>query len=161
GAVSPAVAELATGALQAMSLSRLTVATILGLVLAVGGLGVGVLAHPLLVAKPADDKPAAQARQAPADDGRPTDDPSHDPLPTGGLARLGTLRFRHGASVNSVAFSPDGTTLVAGTSEWRSGLWEVATGTQLRVLEGHASWVLGASSSPDGKLIATGSNDQT
>jgi WD40 repeat protein len=37
----------------------------------------------------------------------------------------------------------------------------VATGSLVRTLEGHTSWVLSVAFSPDGKLLASGSEDGT
>src|SRR5215468_5607291 len=52
-----------------------------------------------------------------------------DPLPDGALARVGTLRFRHFATIVSVAYAPDGKSVATGG---RDGVrvWDAATGRQ-------------------------------
>lgn len=72
-----------------------------------------------------------------------------DPLPAGAIARLGTLRFRHGGDVNTVAFLADGKTVVSGSANGVR-LWEAASGKELRTLPGYRVIV-----SPDGKTLAT------
>jgi WD40 repeat protein len=100
----------------------------------------------------APGRPAVAAEAA-----RPRTDRYGDPLPAGALARVGTVRFRHSASVRAVAFSGDGAMLASyGYDALR--IWDPANGKELFRLEGVAHGVLrkGASSvvSPDGKLSA-------
>ena len=68
--------------------------------------------------------------------------------------------------VNSVAFSPDGTTIAAGDSLTLTAdsqgrnptvhLWDARTGKLLRTLKGHRHRIQSVAFSPDGKLIASG-----
>ncbi len=43
---------------------------------------------------------------------------------------------------------------------WRS-VWDMATGKEMRKLEGHIDYVRSVAISPDGKTIVSGSDDKT
>jgi RNA polymerase sigma factor (sigma-70 family) len=74
-------------------------------------------------------------------------------------------RARPGALFNekvwSLAFSPDGKTLAAGSGDTSIYLWDPATGQQISRLDGHKHWVRSVAFSPDGKSLASGSQDKT
>ena len=61
----------------------------------------------------------------------------------------------------SVAFSPDNRTIASGNFASAIKLWGVASGRQLRTLQGHTGNVESVAFSPDGRTIASGSNDLT
>lgn len=63
-------------------------------------------------------------------------------------------------STESVAFSPDGKWLVS-ASGTKVNVWDVATATKIRTLEGHTDSVNAVAFSHNGKMIASGSNDNT
>jgi WD40 repeat protein len=63
--------------------------------------------------------------------------------------------------VHSIAFSPDGTRVLADSSDSTLKLWDVATGALMRTLEGHLSWISSVAFSPDGRQIISGSADST
>lgn len=71
--------------------------------------------------------------------------------------------LEHEDGVICVGWSPDGTTLATGggSSNAKVYLWNTTTGQQARMLEGHSRLVNGVAWSPDGKILASCSEDQT
>ncbi|KAF9032725.1 WD40-repeat-containing domain protein [Panaeolus papilionaceus] len=66
------------------------------------------------------------------------------------------------SSVYSVAYSPDGQHIVAGSEDHTIQVWNSATGTlEAGPLKGHTGTVWSVAYSPDGQHIASGSYDQT
>lgn len=60
------------------------------------------------------------------------------------------------------AFSPDSKLVVtSGLEDKTARIWEVSSGKELMVLQGHTQGVLDASFSPDGKLVVTAGEDGT
>lgn len=88
--------------------------------------------------------------------GQPRTDLHGDPLPAGALARLGTDRFRNSNGFLSLAYTPDGKFLVAGS--WGPAVvWDAATGKVVRRMGAALPGASGpASLSSDGKLAAVG-----
>jgi len=84
-----------------------------------------------------------------------------DPLPGGAVARLGTVRFRHGTAVSLIAFSADGQRLVfagRGALDRAVRMVETSTGKELKTFNlkpGEVPW--GMDLSPDGNILAVGS----
>jgi hypothetical protein len=97
----------------------------------------------------------ADARGAqPPPQGKNRADLYGDPLPEGVLVRLGTARLRHGNGM-SLAFAPDGKTILTSGTDRTIRYWDVASGRQLReqlLPDGPSAFapVL----SPDGRLAA-------
>jgi dipeptidyl aminopeptidase/acylaminoacyl peptidase len=71
----------------------------------------------------------------------------------------------HSGNFNAVAFSADGSRLaaVSGNTGMRgeAKLWNTADGKLIRAFDGHKDAVYSVALSPDGKILATGSYDQT
>jgi WD40 repeat protein len=65
----------------------------------------------------------------------------------------------HADAVVSIAFSPDGRSLLSGSIDTTVGWWDISTGKMIQRLQGHASGVMGVAFSPDGHYAVSGSQD--
>ena len=128
GAVSAKVVALASEFMKTTMISKLKLASVLLLTIGVLGLGSTVLyggraAPGAEQPQPKADKPKPKAER---------NDCYDDPLPPGALARMGTVRMRHGQAVNFVAFLPGGKALLTVSQDGAVCHWDVATGKELR-----------------------------
>lgn len=83
-----------------------------------------------------------------------------DPLPEGAVARLGTIRFRHGGRVGALAYTPDGKRIVSGSGDGLVRVWDLE-GRLIRKMAGHEGNVFSVAVSKDGKRIVSGAKDGT
>lgn len=65
------------------------------------------------------------------------------------------------AGITSVALSPDGKLVAAGSLDTMVRVWNVQTGHQVERLKGHKDSVYSVAFSPDGKYLVSGSLDRT
>ena len=78
------------------------------------------------------------------------------------VTRLTGTISGHGAPILAASFSPKSSArLVTGSGDCTARMWDCLTSTPQVTLEGHKNWVLCVAWSPDAKVIATGSMDNT
>jgi serine/threonine protein kinase len=66
-----------------------------------------------------------------------------------------------GSRISSVAWSPDGKQVAAGTAAGPVHIWDAASGTEAQRLEGHTTDAISVAWSPDGTRLAAGSEAAT
>jgi RNA polymerase sigma factor (sigma-70 family) len=133
---------------------RVVVAVLLAACVA-GGVGLGAGGRQPAVG----DRELVESRGPTTNDREPKADRHGDPLPTGVVARLGTIRFRHQNTVRAVAYSRDGTRLISASWDGTMRVWDAETGRELhRFRQPEAS---SAAIAPDGKTVASGGMDKS
>ena len=68
--------------------------------------------------------------------------------------------MRNGSSVNSVAFSQDGSRVVSGSDDNMVRIWNATTGEIEAELKGHTQGVSSVAFAQDGSQVVTGSQDK-
>jgi RNA polymerase sigma factor (sigma-70 family) len=153
--VPASVAALVRAGMRDLMLTKLKLMSAVLVVASTLVAGAGLLAWPNAAPQPpveerADNKPPTTTPDAKTESRR---DQAGDPLPDEALARLGTLRFRHGGTILSLAFTPDAKSLV---SQGEDGIriWDTATGKQIRQVGPGSAGTGRNAVSPDGKFVA-------
>jgi RNA polymerase sigma factor (sigma-70 family) len=162
GIVSERVIALAEQGLKAVGATRAKIALALLTALGLCAAGAGVTARRAGLPQRPGLPQAAGPKSEPGPDGRPTakrmepvrTDRYGDPLPPGAIARMGTVRFRHGSTVTGLAFTTDGKTLISGSYDKTVRLWDVTTGRELRRLPALQGSVIDFCMSRDRKTFA-------
>jgi len=82
-------------------------------------------------------------------------------LSTNQLARTFKGWFKgHSSNVESIAYSPDGKTILSGSRDTLMKLWDLSTGEPIRSFK-HGEWITSVAYSPDGKKVLSGGIDNT
>ncbi|NJN66632.1 MAG: PQQ-binding-like beta-propeller repeat protein [Chloroflexaceae bacterium] len=74
-----------------------------------------------------------------------------------------SIEDAHESAINGLAFSPDGTMLATASDDGTVKLWNVADGSEIRMLESNLDEdaVNAVAFSPDGSMLVSGSDDET
>jgi RNA polymerase sigma factor (sigma-70 family) len=163
--VSVAVIALVKGVTRSMFLTRLLTGATMVVAVAMGGTGIGMLCWgqtPVTTEKSSEGPALALIQNAP-NEKQPSREVTRqqalvdrfgDPLPTGAIARLGTVRFRtSGWPHGGLGFLTDNKTVLA--NEPKSILfWEATTGKLLREIKTDKLLIQSFACSPTGKFFA-------
>ena len=161
--IPPSVALLAEGALRGTATVKAKIVAGLLLLMGILAAGVGAYAPPQPAEQQAEVPSLAKAAGTPKAEKPSAARTDHfgDRLPPGAVTRLGTVRFRHGAPIYTVAVSPDGRIIASGSFDRTVRLWSAGTGKKLHVCQGHRDRITSVSFAPDGKRLASASYDKS
>jgi RNA polymerase sigma factor (sigma-70 family) len=166
-AVAPApVVAMMQGVAGVGAALKVKVAALVGVMLLLFSAGVGWVTLNELNEESAVQAPDLPAVDRPPETKRPEakapTDQQGDALPAGALARMGSMRFRHGGYVRTIAYSSNGKVLASSGNEPVIRLWDPATGRQLRELAGQSREVFALAFLPGDKgLVSTGGERDT
>jgi RNA polymerase sigma factor (sigma-70 family) len=157
GIVSAPAAALAGEFATGIVLTKFKNGLLLALMLGVVGGGAGIAA--LREKSASEHEPEASATAAAPKAKLEHIDRQEQPLPTGAVARLGTLRFRHSDSITDLAIGTDGKSILSASGK-DVYVWDLASGKERRRFP-HETRVTSFAESCDGKLLAVGCQDGT
>ncbi len=135
--ISPNVAALLKGMMKAFVVAQLKAGAlaVVAFALLTAGLGVAAvrwLPNPgTLESKNPQEKSRIQSDSSVPKVTAPGLDRFGDDLPAGVVARVGTVRLRHGNTVDKLVFAPDGKSLITAASDGFVHRWETSTGKVL------------------------------
>jgi RNA polymerase sigma factor (sigma-70 family) len=131
-AISARVAALAEAVINGMFAARANAVTGLVLALCTLAAGAGLAAYHARPAEPSAPATREQQESKPTENATPAHvDLYGDPLPPGAVARIGTVRLRHGYIVDAAVFAPDGKTVATRGRDSRAHVWDVASGKEV------------------------------
>jgi RNA polymerase sigma factor (sigma-70 family) len=159
--ISPQVTLMAKKALKAVFVTKLKWIAVLGVLTA----GLGLAAHQAITGNQGNAEPKEllasldEQLAQPKKEKQPLLDRYGDPLPPRALQRLGTVRFRHGQQIYSVAYSPD-SKLIASGSLGSIRLWEANSGKPVAILSAYKRHVFSLMFSKDGRRLVSAGIDE-
>jgi RNA polymerase sigma factor (sigma-70 family) len=151
--IAPTVLLLAQRGRRGIATILMQLVVTLTLTVGVAAAGAGLLMRWTPADRPAPG-PGAESPQ-PGGAKQAPEEWAGDPLPAGAVARMGSIRFWSGSTVQSVAFAADGKTLASGHADGMVHLWHADTGKEMGVLKQPPTPVMGLAFSSDGKVLAT------
>jgi len=165
GTLSADVVALAQQSVPMITTFKGRLSIVVFLALTMIAAGAGVLAHQPASTRDDEKKPTAQS----TDPSKPVAEEKQtarldrfgDPLPEDAVARLGTVRFRHGGKVLNIAYSPDGQVVASSGRDNMIRIWDAATGKELHCCVGHTDQLIGLTYAPDGKTLVSAGLDHT